>query len=98
MKTFEQGRFIEFELDPNYWGKDLPVNRGRFNFDRIQVNYYRDRDIAFEAFKAGAFDYHEEFTSRVWATGYDFPAIKDGRVIRAEIPDHTPSGVSNESA
>ena len=78
VKTFEQGRFIEFERGPNYWGAKLPVNLGQNNFDRLRFEYYRERQVAFEAFKAGAINYHEEFTSRFWATAYDFPAA-DGR-------------------
>ena len=80
VKAFEQGRFIEFERDPGYWGAKLPVNLGQNNFDRLRFEYYRERQVAFEAFKAGAINFHEEFTSRFWATAYDFPAAKDGRV------------------
>ena len=77
VKTFEQGRFIEFELYADYWGKSLPVNLGQNNFQRLRFEYYRERQVAFEAFKAGAINYHREYTSRIWATGYDFPAIAD---------------------
>ena len=79
---FEQGRYIEFVRDPNYWGRDLPINVGLNNFDVLRYEYYRERQVAFEAFKAGAINYHEEFTSRTWATGYDFPALKEGRVLK----------------
>ncbi|MEP9379615.1 extracellular solute-binding protein [Aquabacter sp. CN5-332] len=89
---FESGRFIEYGRVPDYWAVNLPVNRGRFNFDTIRYEYFRDRDVGFEAFKAHAYLFREEFTSRAWATGYDFPAIKDGRVKRDVLPDHTPSG------
>ena len=71
---------------PDYWGRDLPVNVGLNNFDRVRYDYFRDRQVAFEAFKTGVLNYHEEFTSRFWATLYDFPAIKDGRVKREELP------------
>ena len=91
VKTFEQGRFIEFERDPNYWGAKLPVNLGQNNFDRLRFEYYRERQVAFEAFKAGAINYHEEFTSRFWATAYDFPAAKDGRVKKETLHDGAPS-------
>ncbi len=91
VKTFEQGRFIEFERDPNYWGAKLPVNLGQNNFDRLRFEYYRERQVAFEAFKAGAINYHEEFTSRFWATAYDFPAAKDGRVKKEVLHDGAPS-------
>ncbi len=91
VKAFEQGRFIEFERDPNYWGAKLPVNLGQNNFDRLRFEYYRERQVAFEAFKAGAINYHEEFTSRFWATAYDFPALNDGRVKKEVLHDGAPS-------
>ena len=91
-KTFEQGRFIEFELDPNYWGKDLPVNVGANNFQRLRFEYYRERQVAFEAFKAGAINFHQEYTSRIWANGYDFPAVKDGRVKKEALHNGAPTG------
>ena len=87
-----QGRTIEYKRNPDYWAKDLPVNRGRWNFDMIRYEYFRDRTAALEAFKAGAYDFREEFTSKVWATDYDFPAIKEGRVKKEVVPDETPSG------
>jgi microcin C transport system substrate-binding protein len=90
---FEQGRFIEFERVPDYWAKDLPVNVGQNNFDRIRYEYFRDRTVAFEAFKNGTLNFHEEFTSRIWATGYDFPAMREGRVKREEIPNEAPTPV-----
>ncbi|WP_406856194.1 extracellular solute-binding protein [Alsobacter sp. KACC 23698] len=89
---FEQGRFIEYERVADYWAKDLPVNVGQNNFARLRYEYYRDRQVALEGFKAGSITFREEFTSRDWANGYDFPAVKDGRVKREEIPDETPSG------
>ncbi|MGY2048196.1 extracellular solute-binding protein [Methylobacterium sp. JK268] len=89
---FEVGRFIAFERVRDYWGADLPVNVGQNNVDEIRYEYFRDRDVAFEAFKAGAFTWREEFTSRIWATGYDFPALKEGRVKRETVPDATPLG------
>jgi microcin C transport system substrate-binding protein len=91
VKTFEQGRFIEYARDPNYWGAKLPVNLGQNNFDRLRFEYYRERQVAFEAFKAGAINYHEEYTSRFWATAYDFPAAKDGRVKKEILHDGAPS-------
>lgn len=89
---FDAGRYIEYVRVPDYWGRDLPVVRGQNNFDTIRYEFYRDRDVAFEAFKAGQYLYREEFTSRTWATGYDFPAVADGRVTRATLADDTPSG------
>ncbi|OAF07967.1 extracellular solute-binding protein [Bradyrhizobium neotropicale] len=89
---FEINRFIEFERVKDWWGADLPVCRGSNNFDVIRYEFYRDRDVAFEGFTGKNYLYREEFTSRIWATRYDFPAIKDGRVKREEVPDQTPSG------
>ncbi len=91
MGRFEQGRFMEYERVADYWGRDLPVNVGQNNFDRIRYEYYRDRNVAFEAFKAGQITFQEEFTARIWATGYDFPAIRDGRVKREELPRRGPT-------
>jgi microcin C transport system substrate-binding protein len=88
---FEQGRFIEFVRDDNYWGRDLPVNVGLNNFATVRYEYYRERQVAFEAFKAGAINFHQEYTSRTWATGYDFPAMRDGRVIKETLHNGAPS-------
>jgi len=90
---FETGRFIEFERVPDYWAKDLPVMVGMNNFDRIRYEYFRDRTVAFEAFKNGTLNYHEEFTSRFWAQNYDFPAMREGRVKREEIAVDAPSPI-----
>jgi microcin C transport system substrate-binding protein len=81
------GRFIEYERVPDYWGADLPVNRGFSNFEVIRLEFYREREAAFEAFKKGAITLREEFTSKTWATEYNFPAIEDGRVVKREFPD-----------
>ena len=90
--AFDTGHFISFDRVPDYWGKDLAVNVGQANFDRIRFEYFGDRKVAFEAFKSGVFTFREEFTSSVWATGYDFAAVKDGRIIRATLPDELPMG------
>ncbi|KWV44739.1 hypothetical protein AS156_01795 [Bradyrhizobium macuxiense] len=89
---FEVNRFIEFDRVKDWWGADLPVNRGSYNFDTVRYEFYRDRDVAFEGFTAKNYLFREEFTARVWATRYDFPAVKDGRVKRETLPDDTPSG------
>jgi microcin C transport system substrate-binding protein len=89
---FEANRYIEYDRVKDWWGADLPVSRGIYNFDTVRYEFYRDRDVAFEAFTARNYLYREEFTARVWATRYDFPAIKDGRVKREILPDETPSG------
>ncbi|MER9349546.1 extracellular solute-binding protein [Mesorhizobium sp. M0227] len=86
------GQTVEYDRVADYWGRDLPVNRGLYNFDRIRIDFYLDRQAAFEAFKKGDTHFREEFTSRVWATGYDFPALKDGKVVKREFPgEKTPS-------
>ncbi len=89
---FEGGRYIEYERVKDWWGADLPVSRGLNNFDILRYEFYRDRDVAFEGFIGKNYLFREEFTSRVWATRYDFPALKDGRVKRDVLPDDTPSG------
>jgi microcin C transport system substrate-binding protein len=89
---FEPGRYIEYQRVADWWGADLPVARGHNNFDTLRFEYYRDRDVGFEGFSGQSYLFREEFTSRFWATRYDFPAVRDGRVKRDEIPDDTPSG------
>ena len=89
---FEVGHFIEFERVKDWWGADLAVSRGLNNFDTIRYEYYRDREVGFEGFTAKNYLFREEFTSRTWATRYDFPAFKDGRVKRTVLSDATPSG------
>jgi microcin C transport system substrate-binding protein len=89
---FEPGRFIEYERVKDWWGAELPIARGQNNFDVVRFEYYRDRDVAFEGFTAKNYLFREEFTSRIWATRYDFPALRDGRVKREVLPDDTPSG------
>ncbi len=81
----DPGREITLERVKDYWGKDLPVNRGMYNFDKIVIDYYRDDNVAFEAFKAGKVDLRQE-TSKNWATAYNFPAYKQGRVKKLELP------------
>jgi microcin C transport system substrate-binding protein len=89
---FEPGRFIEYRRVADWWGASLPVNVGQDNFDILRYEYYRDRDVGFEGFTGKSYLFREEFTSRTWATRYDFPAMRDGRVKRDELPDDTPSG------
>jgi microcin C transport system substrate-binding protein len=89
---FEVNRYIEFERVKDWWAADLPVTRGSYNFDVVRYEFYRDRDVAFEGFTAKSYLFREEFTARVWATRYDFPAVKDGRVKLETLPDETPSG------
>ena len=80
------GRTIEFERVEDYWARDLPINRGLYNFDFIRIEFYRERQAAFEAFKKGDIHFRQEFTSRTWATGYDFPTLAAGKVIKREFP------------
>ncbi|HEX5213012.1 MAG TPA: extracellular solute-binding protein [Pseudolabrys sp.] len=89
---FDAGHFIEFERVKNWWGADLPVARGQYNFDVMRYEYYRDREVGFVGFTAKNYLFREEFTARTWATRYDFPAFNDGRVKRDQIPDATLSG------
>jgi microcin C transport system substrate-binding protein len=89
---FEVNRYIEYERVRDWWGADLPVSRGSYNFDVVRYEFYRDRDVAFEGFTGRNYLFREEFTARIWATRYDFPAVKDGRVKREILPDETPSG------
>ncbi|WKV88032.1 extracellular solute-binding protein [Pseudomonas sp. B21_DOA] len=85
------GRQLIFERVKDYWGKDLPVNRGKYNFDRMEVEFYRDSDVAFEAFKAGEFDIYIEHQAKNWVNGYNFPAVRRGDVIKAQIPHQIPT-------
>lgn len=80
------GTTIEYERVPDYWAAELGPVRGLYHFDTIRIDLYRDRQAGFEAFKKGDVTYRQEFTSRVWATGYDFPAIEDGKVVKREFP------------
>lgn len=85
------GRGLVFERVKDWWGRDLPVNRGKYNFDRVEVEFYRDANVAFEAFKAGEFDFYIEHQAKNWANSYRFPAVARGDVIRAEIPHQIPT-------
>lgn len=81
------GRSITMRRNPDYWGKDLPINKGRHNFDTLRFEYFGDFDAAFEAFKAGIYTFRVEPSEQLWSTGYDFPAVAAGAVIKEEIPD-----------
>lgn len=89
---FAQGRSITYRRRKDYWAKDLPATKGRFNFDELVYEYFRDRTAEFEGLKAGAFDLREEFTSKTWATGYDIEQVRKGHLIRETLPDGRPSG------
>ena len=89
----ERGRVVQYRRRADYWAKDLPVNIGRHNFDTVRLEYFRDRDKEFDALKSGFFDFRVEWTSKAWATGYKFRAIKKGWVKRETVRDHMPSGL-----
>ena len=83
-------RASRFKRDPNYWGRDLPINRGLWNFDEIRFDFYRDANAYFEAFKTGLYDVRTETDPGRWQTGYDFPAVRDGRVVKEAFPNGLP--------
>lgn len=87
------GRSIEYVRDTTYWGKDLPINKGKFNFDRVIVDYYKDNNVALEAFLAGQYDYRLENTAKLWNTAYKSPAVNDGRIIKEEVEHGRPAGM-----
>ncbi len=87
----DPGRRIVYARVEDYWGRDLPVKRGRHNIDRLVYDYYRDREIAWEAFKAGVLDYRIDARAATWAIGYDFPAYHDGLVKKLTVPDGQPA-------
>jgi len=83
----ETGRTLFYRRNPDYWGRDLPIMKGTSNFDTIRIEYFADGSAAFEAFKAGTYTFRNENSARQWATGYDFPALKAGHVVQAELPN-----------
>jgi microcin C transport system substrate-binding protein len=89
---FKVGAYVSYRRRDNYWAKDLPVNRGRYNFDEVRYDYFRDRSAALLALQAGELDLREEMTARDWMTGYDTPAVRAGRLLKFVMPDNTPSG------
>jgi len=92
--TVDPGKSITFKRDPDYWGRDLPVNRGLYNFDEIRFDYYRDASAMFEAFKSGLVRLRQEDDPTRWTQAYTFPAIRDGRVVKEALPVETPAGMS----
>jgi len=89
---FKQGRYVTYVKRKDYWARDLNVSIGKYNFDELRYEYYRDRTVELEALKAGSFDLREEFTSRDWATAYDIVAVRENRLLRKVLPDQRPSG------
>ncbi|MBB3929550.1 peptide/nickel transport system substrate-binding protein [Kaistia hirudinis] len=94
MAQIDPGQRFVLKRDPNYWGKDLPVKRGFDNFDEIRVDYYRDRNAMFEAFKKGLYDVNPESDPATWLDGYDFPAAQDGRVVKETVNNGLPKGMT----
>jgi peptide/nickel transport system substrate-binding protein len=90
----DPGKSITYKRDPAYWGRDLPVNRGHYNFDEIRFDYYRDAGSMFEAFKSGLVQLRNEDDPTRWTEGYDFPALDEGRVVKEALPVETPAGMS----
>lgn len=90
----DAGRSVTYVRDPNYWGRDLPVNVGRFNFDEIRFDYFREGSVMFDAFKAGQVDIWPEEDPRRWANAYDFPGMRDGRAVKREFDIGLPAGMT----
>ena len=88
--AIDAGKSVTFKRDPNYWGRDLPINRGLWNFDELRFDFYRDANAYFEAFKAGLYDVRSETDPGRWQTGYDFPAARDGRIVKEAFPSGLP--------
>jgi len=90
---YEFGHFITLKRNPDWWGRNLPINRGKYNFAEIRYDYFADGSVIFQAFKAGVLDSYREFNARKWATAYNFPAVRTGAVVKSEIPNQRPSGI-----
>ncbi len=93
VKSFDAGRSITYERVADYWGADLPVNKGKYNFDTIRIDYYRDADIALQALFAGEYDYRFENIAKNWALSYDTKAVRDGIMAKQEIEHGNPTGM-----
>lgn len=91
--ALEANRSITFERVEDWWGQDLPVFKGQYNFDQITYDYYRDASVMLEAFKAGEFDFRNENTARLWANAYDVPAVERGDIVRETIEHDRPQGM-----
>lgn len=93
ISRFDTAQFVEYERVADYWGAQVPVNVGRWNFGTIRINYFRDSNVATEAFKAGAYDFRLENSAKTWATQYDVPAVRDGRIVKRTSPHNRPQGM-----
>jgi peptide/nickel transport system substrate-binding protein len=94
IEAFEPGRFVSLKRNPDYWGRDLPFNRGQHNLDEVRLEFYADSTAHFEAFKAGALNSIREFNAAKWDQQYDFPAVLSGDIVKSEIPHQRPSGIT----
>jgi peptide/nickel transport system substrate-binding protein len=94
VSAVDPGKSITLTRDPSYWGRDLAVNRGMWNFDEVRFDYYRDPNAQFEAFKKGLFDVISEHDPGRWETEYDFPALREGHVVKEEFPTGLPKGLT----
>ena len=90
----DPGKSVTLKRNPNYWGRDLPVNRGLWNFDEVRLDFYRDGNSHFEAFKKGLYDVRAETDPGRWEEAYDFPAVRDGRVVKEGFANGLPKGMS----
>ena len=95
VSTIDPGKSVTFARDPNYWGRALPINRGLWNFAELRFDYYRDANAYFEAFKTGIYEVRAERDPSRWQTGYDFPAVRDGRIVKEAFPSGTPKIASD---
>jgi microcin C transport system substrate-binding protein len=93
VESVDQGRSIVYKRNKDYWGWNLPSMRGQYNFDTIRYDMYRDENVTLEALKGGEYDFRQEYIARNWATAYDTPAVKDGRIIKRMIPNEVPQGM-----
>jgi len=91
--TFEPGRYVSYVRNPNWWGKDLPFNRGQHNFDEVRFDYFGDGGVVFEAFKGGLITSWRETNPAKWASSYDWPEVASGEIVKSEIPHSRPSGI-----
>ncbi|MGB7285447.1 MAG: extracellular solute-binding protein [Salaquimonas sp.] len=94
ISSIDAGKHIKFEKDPNYWGKNLPVANGQFNFDEITIEYFRQQTTLFEAFKKGLVDVYSEGDPARWQRAYDFEAVTNGDIIKAEFTSEDPANMS----
>jgi microcin C transport system substrate-binding protein len=95
IEQLNQGRFVTYILDDNYWAKDLPVNIGRFNFKRIRYDYYQDETVALQAFKSGEYDFRQENIAKDWATAYQGPPFEKGLIKKESIKNSVPAGMQS---